>query len=154
MNSIFSYASSSTPHPCQWVGKWAEFRTSVASRLASLFREKSKVTVSLDHHVLDLHALCRREGYVVSGKFLRMENPVKLPRKFLNSSKYVDSLQDMRTYWYGLDRFQTELISNCTKRFQTVQTVLGLDPSVAKGSLEQLSEVGVGKPVGLNSPYF
>ena len=33
---FFSYASSSTPHPCQQVGKWAQFRTSVASRLASL----------------------------------------------------------------------------------------------------------------------
>ena len=35
-NEVFSYASSSTPHPCQWVGEWAEFRTSVASMLASL----------------------------------------------------------------------------------------------------------------------
>ena len=33
---VFSYASSSTPHPCQPVRRWAEFRTSVASRLASL----------------------------------------------------------------------------------------------------------------------
>ena len=37
---VFSYASSSTLYPCQWVSKWvsgwAEFRTSVASRLASL----------------------------------------------------------------------------------------------------------------------
>ena len=34
---LFSYASSSTLYPCQWVSKWAEFRTSIASRLASLF---------------------------------------------------------------------------------------------------------------------
>ena len=34
---FFSYASSSTLYPCQWVSGWAEFRTSVASRLASLF---------------------------------------------------------------------------------------------------------------------
>ena len=37
---FFSYASSSTLYPCQWVtgslGHWAEFRTSVALRLASL----------------------------------------------------------------------------------------------------------------------
>ena len=34
---IFSYASSSTLYPCEWVSGWAEFQTSVASRLASLF---------------------------------------------------------------------------------------------------------------------
>ena len=34
---IFSYASSSTLYPCQSVAGWAEFRTSVALRLASLF---------------------------------------------------------------------------------------------------------------------
>ena len=33
---IFSYASSSSLHPCQWVSQSAEFRTSVALRLASL----------------------------------------------------------------------------------------------------------------------
>jgi len=37
LNKIFSYASSSTLHPRQSVSRWAEFRTSVASRLASLF---------------------------------------------------------------------------------------------------------------------
>ena len=34
---FFSYASSSTLYPCQWVSRSAEFRTSVALRLASLF---------------------------------------------------------------------------------------------------------------------
>ena len=34
MSEIFIYASSSTLHP---VGRWAKFRTSVASRLACLF---------------------------------------------------------------------------------------------------------------------
>ena len=35
---IFSYASSSTPRPCQWMSEWgAQFWTSIASRLASLF---------------------------------------------------------------------------------------------------------------------
>ena len=34
---IFSYASSSTLYPCQSLAGWAEFRTSVAPRLASLF---------------------------------------------------------------------------------------------------------------------
>ena len=33
-HSFFSYASSSTLYPCQSVAGWAEFRTSVASRLA------------------------------------------------------------------------------------------------------------------------
>ena len=34
---VFSYASSCTLHPRQSVSRWAEFRTSVASSLASLF---------------------------------------------------------------------------------------------------------------------
>ena len=33
---VFSYASS-TLHPCELVRRWAEFRTSIASRLADLF---------------------------------------------------------------------------------------------------------------------
>ena len=48
---IFSYASSSTLYPCQWVSKWvsgwAEFRTSVASRLASLFLSNTFLVVLL-----------------------------------------------------------------------------------------------------------
>ena len=38
--TIFSYASSSTPQPCERVSEWAEFPTSVASRLASLLHRK------------------------------------------------------------------------------------------------------------------
>ena len=34
---LFSYTSSPTPHPCQWLGEWVIVSTSVASRLASLF---------------------------------------------------------------------------------------------------------------------
>ena len=33
---FISYASSSTLYPCDWVSEWAEFRTTEASRLASL----------------------------------------------------------------------------------------------------------------------
>ena len=39
---IFGYASSSTLYPYQWVGG-SQFRTSVASRLASLLQSKQKV---------------------------------------------------------------------------------------------------------------
>ena len=49
---LFSYASSSTLYPCQyylkWVSKWAEFRTSVASRLASLLLHMYMLAVSFD----------------------------------------------------------------------------------------------------------
>ena len=35
---LFSYVSSSTPHPRQWASGWVVVSTSVASRLASLFQ--------------------------------------------------------------------------------------------------------------------
>ena len=41
--SIFSYASSSTLHPCQRVSQWVIVSTSIASRLASLFQGRRLV---------------------------------------------------------------------------------------------------------------
>ena len=45
---LFSYVSSSTLYPCESVDK-SQFRTSLASRLASLLPGKSQKTFSFDH---------------------------------------------------------------------------------------------------------
>ena len=44
---IFSYASSSTLYPCEPVSEWAEFQTSVASRLVSLFSILNPILFSI-----------------------------------------------------------------------------------------------------------